>query len=149
MIGDNIKNLRQKKWMTQEELAIRLCVVRQTVSKWEKNLSVPDAQMVIKLAEVFEVSVSSLLGLEGGIEGDEENSVSLQLMRINEQLAIKNKRASLIWRVIIYILIGIIIFNILMVIINMVSFKEYEYTEDYRVEISSEEENLPLSYISG
>ncbi len=50
--------------MSQEELAVRLNVVRQTVSKWEQNLSVPDSDMLVKLAEVFEVSVGILLSEE-------------------------------------------------------------------------------------
>ena len=43
MFGENLKTLRKQKGFSQEELAVRLHVVRQTVSKWEKNLSVPDA----------------------------------------------------------------------------------------------------------
>ena len=43
-------------------MAARLHVVRQTISKWEKNLSVPDADTLIRLAEILEVSVSELLG---------------------------------------------------------------------------------------
>ena len=62
MFGDNLKLIRKRKGMTQEELAIRLNVVRQTVSKWEKGLSVPDADLLIKLADVLEVKVAELLG---------------------------------------------------------------------------------------
>ena len=62
MFQDNLKTLRKKKGMTQEELAARLNVVRQTISKWEKGLSVPDAELLTKLAEILEVSVSQLLG---------------------------------------------------------------------------------------
>lgn len=62
MFQDNLKALRKKKGITQEELAARLNVVRQTVSKWEKGLSVPDSELLIKLAEILEVPVSRLLG---------------------------------------------------------------------------------------
>ena len=62
MFGENLKTLRKQKGFSQEELAVRLHVVRQTVSKWEKNLSVPDADTLIRLAEILEVSVSELLG---------------------------------------------------------------------------------------
>ena len=58
MIEKNIKRLRKQAGMSQEELAIRLAVVRQTVSKWENGLSVPDAEMVIKIAELFHVPVT-------------------------------------------------------------------------------------------
>ena len=61
MFQDSLKALRKKKGITQEELAARLNVVRQTVSKWEKGLSIPDAELLIKLAEILEVPVSRLL----------------------------------------------------------------------------------------
>jgi len=59
MLKENIKTLRKAKGLSQEELAIKLNVVRQTISKWEQGLSVPDAEMLVKLAEVFEVPVKS------------------------------------------------------------------------------------------
>lgn len=62
MFQDNLKTLRKNKGFTQEELAARLNVVRQTVSKWEKGQSVPDSEMLVRLAEIFEVPVSQLLG---------------------------------------------------------------------------------------
>ena len=62
MFSENLKAYRKAKGLTQEELAVRLHVVRQTVSKWEKGLSVPDADLLVRLAEVLEVSVSQLLG---------------------------------------------------------------------------------------
>ena len=110
MLNDNIKKLRQQKGMTQEVLAEKLHVVRQTVSKWEKGLSVPDAEMLSKMAEVFEVSVSELLGEVAGFEQSEQEGgdrVAEQLALINEQLVIKNRRARRIWRTVAAILIGI------------------------------------------
>src|SRR5699024_7961293 len=62
MLNENIKSIRKAKGLSQQELAIRLHVVRQTISKWEKGLSVPDADMLIALAEALETSVSALLG---------------------------------------------------------------------------------------
>ena len=61
MFGDNVKKLRRNKKLSQEELATKLCVVRQTVSKWEKGLSIPDIEMLLKLSEVLDVSVNKLL----------------------------------------------------------------------------------------
>ena len=49
MLSENIKRLRKAKGLSQEELAVKLNVVRQTVSKWEQGLSVPDADLLIKL----------------------------------------------------------------------------------------------------
>ena len=62
MLNENIKALRKSKGLSQEELAIKLNVVRQTISKWEQGLSVPDADMLISISEVFETPVSTLLG---------------------------------------------------------------------------------------
>lgn len=95
MLQENIKAFRKNRGLTQEELAIRVNVVRQTVSKWEKGLSVPDADMLQKIAEVLEVTVSQLLGEEKEVE--HRNEIAEQLSRINEQLAIRNRRAKRIW----------------------------------------------------
>ena len=62
MLNENIKALRKAKGLSQEELAIKLNVVRQTVSKWEKALSVPDAGMLIKIADALDTTVNVLLG---------------------------------------------------------------------------------------
>ena len=105
MLQENIKAFRQKKGMTQEELASRLHVVRQTVSKWEKGLSVPDAELLIRLAEVLEVSVAQLLGGEAGTATEDKPDAMIeQLSRINEQLAIKNRRAKRLWKIVAWIL---------------------------------------------
>ena len=65
MLGNTIRELRKKQNVSQEELALKMHVVRQTISKWEKGLSVPDAEEVIRLAEIFQISVSELLGVDG------------------------------------------------------------------------------------
>ena len=107
----NLKTLRKQKGFSQEELATRLHVVRQTISKWEKNLSVPDADTLIRLAEILGVSVSELLGTK--IENENVASdVAEQLSRINEQLAIKNRRSRRIWKIVAIILAVIVLVNI-------------------------------------
>ena len=62
LLSDNIKKLRKTKGISQEELAIKLNVVRQTISKWEKGLSVPDSEMLIKIAKELDTTVNVLLG---------------------------------------------------------------------------------------
>lgn len=88
MLDENIKQLRKAKGLSQEELAIKLNVVRQTVSKWENGLSVPDSSMLISLADEFGVSVSDLLG-EAISESasDELRAISEKLEVINLQLS--------------------------------------------------------------
>ena len=119
MFQDNLKALRKRKGITQEELATRLNVVRQTVSKWEKGLSVPDSELLIKLAEVLEAPVSQLLGSK--IETAEQpDALAEQLSRINEQLAIKNRRAKRVWKALAFIISGIIAVYILILILATV-----------------------------
>ena len=111
MFSENLKTLRKQKGFSQEELASRLLVVRQTISKWEKNLSVPDADTLIRLAEILGVSVSELLGSKIETEnGNVTNDVAEQLSRINEQLAIKNRRSRRIWKAIAAIAIILVVF---------------------------------------
>ena len=113
MFSENLKTLRKQKGFSQEELASRLHVVRQTISKWEKNLSVPDADTLIRLAEILEVSVSELLGSKIETKnGNVTNDVAEQLSRINEQLAIKNRRSRRIWKAIAIILVVFFLISI-------------------------------------
>lgn len=116
MFSENLKTLRKQKGFSQEELASRLHVVRQTVSKWEKNLSVPDADMLVRLAEILDVTVTELLGAK--IDGTADaNNIAEQLSRINEQLAIKNRRFRRILKVIIIVLALLFIFQILVLLL--------------------------------
>lgn len=124
MFADNLKILRKTKGLTQEKLAIRLNVVRQTISKWEKGLSVPDADMLLRIARVFEVSVGELLGAKLDNEAD-INIVAEQLSRINEQLAIKNRRSHRIWKTIVIVLVTIVIINLAIVIMGIVSYHAF------------------------
>lgn len=93
MLGENIRDIRQKKGWTQDELAERLHVVRQTVSKWEKNLSVPDVQSLQRLAEVLDTSVEILLGIgPDQTPTSEQQEIAAQLAQIHQQLAEKNRQ---------------------------------------------------------
>ena len=92
MLGDNIKTIRMRKGYSQQTLADQLHVVRQTISKWEKGISVPDAQLLQDLADVLEVSVDELLGANIAHETSEMNDVAKQLAILNEQLALQSQR---------------------------------------------------------
>ena len=98
MLSENIKVVRKSKGLSQEELAIKLHVVRQTVSKWENGLSVPDSDMLLTIAEVLETPVSTLLGeTVAEPEAGELKAISEKLEVINLQLAQrKNARRKLI-----------------------------------------------------
>ena len=88
MLNENIKAIRKSKGLSQQERAIKLNVVRQTVSKWEQGLSVPDSDMLITMSEVLETPVSTLLG-ETIIETEVDTlkAISEKLEVINLQLA--------------------------------------------------------------
>ena len=129
MLNENIKALRKTKGLTQDELAIRLNVVRQTISKWEKGLSVPDAEMLQKTAEVFEVNVSQLLGSPIN-QNENVDIIAEQLSRINEQLVVKNNRSRKIWKTIGIILAIIIVGQLLLVALSFTAYKSYEVNTD-------------------
>lgn len=112
MLSENIKSLRRNKGLTQDELASRLNVVRQTVSKWEKGLSVPDAEMLQKIAEVFDTDVSQLLGTSIK-QSENVDIIAEQLSRINEQLVVKNNRTRKIWKAIGIILVVLAVIMVL------------------------------------
>lgn len=118
MLKDTIKAIRKSKGLSQEELAIKLNVVRQTISKWEQGLSVPDSDMLISLSEVFETPVSTLLG-EPIIESkvDDLKAISEKLEVINLQLAQRKatRRKTLNWLLIALCMVIVAVFYILIV----------------------------------
>lgn len=120
MFAENLKKIRKDKGYTQEILAEKLNVVRQTVSKWEKGLSLPDVDMLSKIANVLETDVNILL--DGQITTTDQSEIVKQLAKINEQLTIKNRRYKKIMKTIAIILLIIVIFGILLVILNIGTF---------------------------
>ena len=88
MLSENIKAVRKSKGLSQQELAVKLNVVRQTISKWEQGLSVPDADMLISISNVLETPVSTLLGeTVTAPEIDDLKAISEKREVINLQLA--------------------------------------------------------------
>lgn len=116
MFAENLKKIRKDKGYTQEELAKELNVVRQTVSKWEKGLSLPDVDILSRIADILETDVNILLG--GQMTTTSQSEVAKQLAKINEQLIIKNRRHKKIMMMIVVALLTIVIFCILLVILN-------------------------------
>lgn len=133
MLNENLKTIRKQKGLSQEELAIRLNVVRQTISKWEKGLSVPDSDMLVKMADILEVSVGELLGSKITDEKNKDE-ITEQLIKINEYLAIKNRRIKTTVKVVIGIVIGILVLNILFIVFGMVSFNSFQTDTTIEVE---------------
>ena len=119
MLNENIKAIRKAKGLSQQELAVKLNVVRQTVSKWEQGLSVPDSDMLIAISEVLETPVSTLLG-ETVIETEVDNlkAISEKLEVINFQLAQRKttRRKIVCWLLISLYAIIVMIFAALIIL---------------------------------
>ena len=128
MLNENIKRIRKSKGLSQEELAIKLNVVRQTVSKWENGLSVPDSSMLIMLADELDSTVSELLG-EPIVEPtiDDLKILSEKLEVINLQLA---KRSMTTVKMIRWILILLCVV-IVIIFIALVSMNSLYLNWDY------------------
>ena len=120
MLNENIKAIRKSKGLSQQDLAVKLNVVRQTVSKWEQGLSVPDSDMLISISEALETPVSTLLG-ETVIdtEADSLKAISEKLEVINLQLAQRktNRRKILHW-LLISLCTVIVIISAILILIN-------------------------------
>ncbi len=116
MLSENIKAIRKSKGLSQEELAVKLNIVRQTISKWEKGLSVPDSDMLISISEVLETPVSTLLG-ETMTESkvDDLKVISEKLEIINLQLAQRKttKQKTVHWLLISLCAAIVILFTVL------------------------------------
>lgn len=119
MLNENIKAIRKSKGLSQEELAVKLNVVRQTISKWEQGLSVPDSDMLISISEVLETPVSTLLGETIIVpKSDDLKVISEKLEVINFQLAQMEsaKRRTLHWLLISCCAVIVAVFAVLMMI---------------------------------
>ena len=120
MLNENIKAIRKAKGLSQQELAVKLNIVRQTVSKWEQGLSVPDADLLIALSQALETPVSTLLGetvMES--EADRLQAISEKLEVINLQLAQrKTKRRAIIRWLLISICAMILVMFAALIILN-------------------------------
>ena len=119
MLNENIKAIRKSKGLSQTELAIKLNVVRQTVSKWEQGLSVPDSDMLLSISEALETPVSILLG-ETIIESkvDDLKAISAKLEVINIHIAQRKttRKRLLHWFLISLCVVIVAIFAILLVL---------------------------------
>lgn len=112
MLSKNIKTARKSKGLSQEELAVKLNVVRQTISKWEQGLSVPDSDMLIALSDALATPVSALLGeFAVRAEADDLKAIAEKLEIINLQLARQKaaRRKTLRWLLIALCAVTVII----------------------------------------
>lgn len=120
MLNKNIQAIRKSKGLSQQELATKLNVVRQTISKWEQGLSVPDSDMLISISEVLETPVSTLLGESvAETKVDDVKAISEKLEIINLQLAKKKRaRQNRIQWLLITLCVVIVITSVVLIVIN-------------------------------
>ena len=130
MLSENIKSVRKSKGLSQEELAVKLNVVRQTISKWEKGLSVPDSEMLVTLSDILEIPASTLLGENITVEkADELKVISEKLEIINLQLSQKSvRRKKLLHWIFIFVLAMIVTIFVFLSFLGS-SYLEWDYSQ--------------------
>lgn len=126
MFHTNLKTIREEKGLTQDALANQLNVVRQTISKWERGLSMPDVDLLMKLATALDCTIDRLLGCSENVDMSE---LAIQLAFLNQQFSVKNRREEKIWGTIGLILkivggifIGYIVLLLVLVIAGITMF---------------------------
>ena len=120
MLCDNLRKLRRSKGLSQEELAIKLNVVRQTISKWEQGSSVPDSEMLLRIAAELDTTVNVLLGdTVDAEESSDLKTIAAKLEVLNEQFAKRNETRRKVWRAI-FIAIGVLALLVLIQMLIMV-----------------------------
>lgn len=121
MLCDNLRKLRRAKGLSQEELAIKLNVVRQTISKWEQGSSVPDSEMLLRIAVELDTTVNVLLGdTVDAEESSDLKTIAAKLEVLNEQFAKRNETRRKVWRAI-FIAVGVLaLFVLIQMLIKVV-----------------------------
>lgn len=80
-LGNQIKHYRIEKGLSQEELAERVYVTRQTISNWENNKNYPDINSIVLLSEIFEISIDNLI--KGDLEQMKKEINSEEVKKLN------------------------------------------------------------------
>ncbi len=127
MLHETLKSIRKQKGISQAELADRLGIVRQTVSKWEKGYSVPDADMLLKLAGILEIPANELLGLSAEQPAGQDEIVR-HLTQIQDQLALRNRRTNSVLKILLWLLIAIVAFQLLLALFGTATNMDHPIT---------------------
>ena len=135
MLNENLSKVRKDRGLTQEALASKLNVVRQTISKWENGTAVPDADTLCKIADALDVSVAELLGETKDKDEMDNASMTRILAEINEQLAVRNRRTAKVIKVICVIFICSLIMALFLTICGLTL---YTTTGEVKTETVSE-----------
>lgn len=121
MLCDNLRKLRRSKGLSQEELAIKINVIRQTISKWEQGSSVPDSEMLLRIAAELDTTVNVLLGdTVDTEEGSDLKTIAAKLEVLNEQFAKRSETRRKVWRAIFIAVGALALFSLIQMVIKVV-----------------------------
>ena len=121
MLCDNLRKLRRAKGLSQEELAVKLNVVRQTISKWEQGSSVPDSEMLLRIAAELDTTVNVLLGdTVDAEESPDLKAIAAKLEVLNEQFAKRSETRRKVWRAIFIAVGALALFSLIQMVIKVV-----------------------------
>lgn len=148
MLNDTLIRLRRERGFTQSDVANQLHIVRQTLSKWEKGISVPDAEMLVSLAELYGVSVSELLGANASDSERQEtvpsdNAIAENLASINEQLIIRNQRSKRVLRTVGAVFLALFITYLIGLLLSVSLFSVFRLDVSTDVETAHVENFMP------
>ena len=141
MLSENIVALRKKQGLSQQALADAVYVTRQTISKWEKNLSVPDADALLRLADALDTTVQTLLDQPEETASTLPSDIAAALSRINDQLAIQNRRRSRIWKAVAWVIGIFFAFNLLLLVLG---YAGYALTGEVESQVTIVEESMQI-----
>jgi transcriptional regulator with XRE-family HTH domain len=123
-IGKFIANCRKEKNITQEQLAEKLFITDRAVSKWERGLSLPDADKMLDLCNILDINVNELLNGERIDMKDYEKKNEELLVELAKQDELKNKRLITdMW----VLTITAFIFYVALVVISSILLEKVQY----------------------
>lgn len=142
-IGNKINQLRKLSGMTQEQLAEKLNVSRQTISKWESDSTSPDLESIVKISRIFHVSLDDLLKEgESGVANKTDEQITLEdLMKINLH---NRKMTLLLISGLIFIMVSILNFAYVIALQSTTLSTQYML---YRYIVTGQYENAPIDYM--
>lgn len=127
MLKDTIKKLRTEQGLSQDELAERVHVVRQTVSKWERGTSVPDADSLVALVRALGVSAAELLGESAMVE-KKPDDLAWETSLLDERIASESQRLDRLVRALKWALVGAAVMVLVFGLFIWLPNQQFSYT---------------------
>ncbi|MDO4260479.1 MAG: helix-turn-helix transcriptional regulator [Eubacteriales bacterium] len=142
-IGEKISKIRKMSRMTQEELAEKIHVSRQTISKWEKGTSSPDLESAVALCRFFQISLDDFMEKGGEMEHKPKEGISLEdLIKIHRRM---QYMTILLLGGLFFLVIGIMAALFLASLSNVAESMEYMM---YRYIVTGQYAYAPVDYFS-